>query len=166
MTSVNGCFLYLILVPNFEFAGFDERRVTAELLDKLLVGIVGSTGRPNTSTSNDGIQIIDAYSSPYIMYDPIRKLFRKSEQPRAIHADIKSKLQLYVDRFLIIQQRIKRNKMFRPVQWSSLGRRSARAETSEVNKITIKLQVVMQGVSIYLYNQEQHQQPGIYCLYY
>lgn len=57
-----------------------------------------------------------------------------------------SKVQLYVDRFLLIQQRMRRNKMFRPPQWGRLGGSAAAAasggDTAELTELKALLGLV------------------------
>ena len=143
------------------------------LLDQLLKHVEGQ------ASSSGAIQVLDAFQTPLILYDPIRKLFHRSHEPRALFADAKvgplrpllgarsrsppsaaaarrrrspppaapaapqSKVQLYVDRFLLIQQRMRRNKMFRPPRWGALGG-GARAEAAELTELKALLGLVGQ----------------------
>lgn len=46
-----------------------------------------------------------------------------------------SKIQLYIDRFLIIQQRLRRHRLFRPVQWGNLGGGRAARDIAELTEL-------------------------------
>lgn len=87
--------------------------------------------------------MISAYDAPLILYDPIRKLFHHASQARSLFADAKSKIELYVDRFLLVQQRLRRNKLFRPVQFNALGAsRGGKQDIAELTELKALLGMV------------------------
>ncbi len=43
----------------------------------------------------DVIQIINAAEVPYIVYDPVRKMFHRSSEPRRMFGDAKVRLAVY-----------------------------------------------------------------------
>ena len=104
----------------------DERRITASLVSEVIDRAKGN------GTDESLVEVIDAFQVPRIMYDPIRKLFHKDTKPRKLFGDGQSKVQLYIDRFSMIQQRLRRHKLFRPTKWNQLV--SSRAQ--EVAELT------------------------------
>eukprot|EP00887_Chlorella_sp_A99_P007226 scaffold2.g7226.t1 len=98
------------------------RLVSAALLEQAAASLEGRRQR------RDVVQVIDAFQVPYIIYDPLRKLFHASADRRNLLADAKSKLQLYINRYHLVHQRLRRNRLFRPPQWGGLGRGGAAPE--------------------------------------
>ncbi|KAI3430534.1 hypothetical protein D9Q98_005127 [Chlorella vulgaris] len=113
----------------------DERRMTPELLEQVLGALEGR------SQPQDPVQVVDAFQVPHIVYDPVRKLFHKSQTQPTLQADAKSKVQLYIDRFHLVQQRLKRNKLFRPSRFSGLGGGAGQSEC-ELTELKAMLGVV------------------------
>lgn len=93
----------------------DERRVTPALLEQVLSALEGRSQAP------DAVQVVDAFRVPHVVYDPVRKLFHRSAVQPKLQADAKSKVQLYVNRFHLVHQRLKRNKLFRAAKFAGLG---------------------------------------------
>lgn len=94
----------------------DDRKLTVEFVREFLDRCKGST--------HGSVEVVDAFRVPLIQYDPIRHMFyESSKKVRKVVGNVKNKFQLYEDRFMLIQQRLKRNAMFRPSKWSSLGNR-------------------------------------------
>lgn len=58
-----------------------DRHLSAELLQRILNAVQGRAGQ------SDLIQVIDAFKVPYILYDPVRKLFYKSSEARTTYAE-------------------------------------------------------------------------------
>lgn len=139
--------------------------LTRPLLEQLLAALQGR------AAPQDPVQVVDAFAVPFIVYDPVRKLFHRPAQgaapslqadasvrggwhvcrrPAALHVGagrrsgsfaaamlptaanrrrphassllllllplLQSKVALYVNRFHLVHQRLKRNKLFRPAQ--------------------------------------------------
>lgn len=55
---------------------------------------------------------------------------------------LQSKTQLYVDRFLLIQQRLRRHSLFRPVQWGQLGANRPTRDVAELTELKALLGLV------------------------
>ena len=55
---------------------------------------------------------------------------------------MQSKTQLYVDRFLLIQQRLRRHALFRPVQWGQLGSSRPSRDVAELTELKALLGLV------------------------
>jgi DNA polymerase epsilon subunit 2 len=165
-------------------ADSDERKVTTSLLENVLSHFEGRGG------AKDALEVINAFKVPLCLYDPIRKLFHHSTQPRKIFAEalvryfriciiitkgclplwtndsqskigtwatadkimsdhslflshlLQSKTQLYVDRFLLIQQRLRRHSLFRPVQWGQLGANRPTRDVAELTELKALLGLV------------------------
>ena len=67
---------------------------------------------PYAQDDSDGITIIDAFAVPRYNYDTQRRVFHQSTKAPTITAEADSKIQLYRERFLLLHQRILRNRMF------------------------------------------------------
>lgn len=105
----------------------DDRKLTVEFVKEFLDRCQGGT--------NGSVEVVDAFSIPLIQYDPIRHMFyQNSQKGRKVIGDVKNKFQLYEDRFMLIQQRLKRNAMFRPSKWSSLGNQND-AQSAELTEL-------------------------------
>ena len=64
---------------------------------------------------DDGITIVDAFELPKFKYDTQRRVFHETTNDRrasTIDADANAKIELYRERFLLLQQRIGRHRMF------------------------------------------------------
>lgn len=93
----------------------DERRITIPLLEKVLRAVQGG------SQQKDVTQVIDAFQVPCFVFDPVSKLFHKSRAERKLYADADSKVQVYIDRYNMILQRLRRNRLFRSSAWAGLA---------------------------------------------
>lgn len=72
------------------FVDAEERKLTVGVLNDVLRVFEGH-GR-----NGNPIEVIDAFDVPYIQYDPIRKLFHHTSQPRSVLADIPVSLGLHL----------------------------------------------------------------------
>jgi hypothetical protein len=70
-----------LIAPAPPSADSDERKVTLPLLQNVLNAYEGR------GAAGDVLEVIDAFQSPLILYDPIRKLFHQVTAPRKIFAD-------------------------------------------------------------------------------
>ena len=89
----------------------DDRKLTVAFVEEFLK-------RWMQGNQDSTVEVIDAFDVPLVQYDPIRHQWFQQKSSRRIIGDIKSKTQLYEDRFLLIQQRLKRNALFRPAKWA------------------------------------------------
>ena len=61
----------------------------------------------------DGITVVDSFDVPRFNYDTQRRVFHENtSKAPTINADAESKIELYRERFLLLQQRILRHRMF------------------------------------------------------
>jgi hypothetical protein len=74
-------------LPACAIAVSDERRMTPELLEQVLGALEGR------SQPQDPVQVVDAFQVPHIVYDPVRKLFHKSQTQPTLQADAKVRQQ-------------------------------------------------------------------------
>ncbi|KAL4422834.1 hypothetical protein ABPG75_009031 [Micractinium tetrahymenae] len=122
------------LIEEIEAAS-DERRVSAELLQRVVQALEGR------AAPQDVVQVVDAFSVPHIVYDPVRKLFHRSSEQPQLQADAASKVQLHVNRFHLVQQRLKRNKLFRPAKFTNWAGGAGQSEC-ELTELKAMLGVV------------------------
>ena len=114
----------------------DARSLTSSIVDKQVVdetvraldraaGVVSveldERGAPTSAHGrsmhdlDDGITIVDAFEMPKFKYDAQRRVFHEAtndDRALTIDADAESKIELYRERFLLLQQRIGRHRMF------------------------------------------------------
>jgi hypothetical protein len=69
------------------FLGCEYRKISDEVVERLLSDLLGK------DQEDDVIQVIDAFDTPLVLYDPVRKIFFKSEEGRHVHADGKVRSQ-------------------------------------------------------------------------
>ena len=70
----------------------------------------------------DGITIVDAFDMPRYCYDTQRKVFHENAgKVKTINASAESKIELYRERFLLLQQRVARHRMFVKPAFSASG---------------------------------------------
>ncbi len=96
--------------------------MTAALLGRALAGLAAAAG-----AGADPIQVLDAFSAPRVVHDPARRLFRADAAPRAFFGAADAKTQLYVERYLLIAQRVRRHPLFRRARFAGLGGAGAAA---------------------------------------
>ncbi|GLI68639.1 hypothetical protein VaNZ11_013000, partial [Volvox africanus] len=71
-----------------------------------------------STTRNGGVQQVelveftDAFSVPRLAFDPVQRKLYLNSKTRHIHASAESKHQVYLQRLLLIQQRLQRSRMF------------------------------------------------------
>ena len=76
-------------------------------------GIFASQGASAAALDDeDGITVVDAFKVPRYAYDTQRRVFHEDPSPRTVNADAPAKIELYRERFLLLQQRINRHRMF------------------------------------------------------
>ena len=61
---------------------------------------------------NDGLTICDAFKTKRYAYDSQRRMFDEASKTAKIESDAESKIDLYRDRFLLLQQRLSRSRQF------------------------------------------------------
>ena len=70
----------------------------------------------------DGITIVDSFDMPRYCYDTQRKVFHENAgKVKTINASAESKIELYRERFLLLQQRVARHRMFVKPAFSASG---------------------------------------------
>ena len=77
-------------------------------------------GRMDVAATNDalmmqhteGLIVCDAFKTKRYVYDPQRRMFDETVAPSKIECAGQSKIDLYRDRFLLLQQRLARSKQF------------------------------------------------------
>ena len=89
----------------------DDRKLTVSFVEEFLQ-------RWTQGNQDAEVEVIDAFEVPLVQYDPVRHQWFQQKSARSVVGQVKSKTQLYEDRFLLIQQRLKRNTLFRPSKWS------------------------------------------------
>ena len=75
----------------------------------------GAHGVASTHDPDDGITIVDAFDVPRFSYDAQRRVFHeanKESHAPTVDAEAGSKIELFRERFLLLQQRIARHRMF------------------------------------------------------
>ncbi|KAL4448856.1 hypothetical protein ABPG77_007573 [Micractinium sp. CCAP 211/92] len=122
------------LIEEIEAAS-EDRRVSAQLLQEAVRAVEGR------SAPQDVIQVVPAFNVPHVRYDPVRKLFHRSSEVPRLQADATSKVQLYVNRFHLVQQRLKRNKLFRPAKFTNWAGGAGQSEC-ELTELKAMLGVV------------------------
>ena len=89
----------------------DDRKLTILFVEEFLQ-------RWMQGNQDAQVEVVDAFDVPLVQYDPVRHQWFQQNSTRSVIGNIKSKTQLYEDRFLLIQQRLKRNALFRPSKWA------------------------------------------------
>ena len=140
-TQVRGNEIGIILIYTFaasvscqtsnsaRFVAAEPTKVTASMAAQLVEAVSG------LQKAAEFVQIFSAFEVPYVKYDPIRKAFHRSGEPRSLHSTAQvpgllapvsifwsrsvlrttpsqDKLEVYMERFHVIQQRLRRNKLF------------------------------------------------------
>ncbi|KAK9812075.1 hypothetical protein WJX73_003331 [Symbiochloris irregularis] len=86
-------------------------KVSGAVAAKLVARVAGGNCR-----TSDQIQVISAFAVPCIKFDPSRRAFYQVSGARTLHGSALDKRAVYLERFLLLQQRISRNPQFnRPV---------------------------------------------------
>ena len=67
---------------------------------------------PTTATNDDGITICDAFKTKRYAYDSQRRMFDEVNRPSRIESAAEGKIDLYRDRFLLLEQRLSRSRQF------------------------------------------------------
>lgn len=81
------------------------------------------------------LRIIDAFETPKLRYDPIRKLFFRCTGTLPIHGDATSKASLYRDRLQLLQQRLIRDKHFAKPALNFEGTRTGSCEMTPLQSL-------------------------------
>eukprot|EP00884_Botryococcus_braunii_P020973 jgi/Botrbrau1/755/Bobra.0181s0014.1 len=81
-------------------------RVTASKAQELIESLKGDTA------ATPPVQIINAYDIPQMCFDPIRKAFYLSQARLSLQGSAKDKINVRVERFLLLRQRVLRKPSF------------------------------------------------------
>ncbi|BDA47706.1 DNA polymerase epsilon subunit 2 [Coccomyxa sp. Obi] len=81
-------------------------KLTAAQAQAVIGGLCGS------GQKTEPVQIISAFDTPKIRYDPIRKVFYQLPGQPSLHGSAEEKVQMYLDRMYLLLQRLKRNRNF------------------------------------------------------
>ncbi|EFJ44896.1 hypothetical protein VOLCADRAFT_94959 [Volvox carteri f. nagariensis] len=80
---------------------------------KITAATVQAAAAPNGGIQQlELVEFTDAFSVPHLAFDPVQRKLFLNTKPRHIHASAESKHQLYLQRLLLIQQRLQRSRMF------------------------------------------------------
>lgn len=88
---------------------------TARIVDEqTITTVIADLSKVNEDVDGERFQLLNAFETPRLVYDPARKIFVMQDVPKAqsLHAQPSSKTAMLRDRFLLVQQRIQRNEMF------------------------------------------------------
>jgi DNA polymerase epsilon subunit 2 len=92
--------------------------ITGDLWDDI-AGEAADTGRSASTTMTttdawDGLQIVNAFQSPKLVFEVMRKNFAVDEKPRSLFGTAEDKISMLAQRYAMVHQRILRHKLFRP----------------------------------------------------
>ena len=142
----------------------DARSLTSSIVDKRVVdettraldraaGVTGVEMDPSARDGraahdrydpdypDDGITIVDAFEMPTLAYDTQRRTFYEKTRDDAtrdatVDAEADSKIELYRERFKLLQQRIARHRMFTKPSFECGGSRAANDPTRAYCELT------------------------------
>jgi DNA polymerase epsilon subunit 2 len=92
----------------------DHPSLRSNVLDKATVEaiIAEVKGVDDHTQGRRVLQVVDAFAVPKISFDPVRKLLHAQSGSGALHGEAQAKASLYRERFLLLQQRILKDKYF------------------------------------------------------
>ncbi|GFR42612.1 hypothetical protein Agub_g3543, partial [Astrephomene gubernaculifera] len=91
------------------------RACTSELSadGKITAASVHAAASPNGGSQQvELMEFVDAFSIPRLAFDAVQRKLYLNTKPQVIHATAEAKHQLYLQRLLLIQQRLQRSRMF------------------------------------------------------
>lgn len=84
-------------------------KVTADQIKEALKAMYGA------AQEQDFIQVISAFEVPKLLYDSMRKCFYRAEKTPKLLGNAEDKMDLYINRFYLVHQRLRRKKgWYRP----------------------------------------------------
>lgn len=97
---------------------------------KLLSDVVADLSRDEGDVTDEAMQLLDAFDMPRLKFDPMRKQFTllsetMEEKGRSLHGEAVDKVEMFAQRYALIQQRILRQDLFRPKLVPAEGRHTA-----------------------------------------
>lgn len=92
----------------------DHPALKSNMLDKTTVEsiIAEVKGIDDPAQSRRAVHIVDAFHIPKIVFDPVRKVLYTKPGSFPLHGEAPAKASLYRERFLLLQQRILKDKYF------------------------------------------------------
>lgn len=92
----------------------DHPALKSNMLDKTTVEaiIAEVKGVDDPSQGRRALHVIDAFNVPKITFDPVRKILYTKPGIFPLHGEAPAKASLYRERFLLLQQRILKDKYF------------------------------------------------------
>ncbi|GLC72461.1 hypothetical protein PLESTF_001250200 [Pleodorina starrii] len=80
---------------------------------KITAASVQAAAVPNGGAQQvELVEFTDAFNVPRLAFDPVQRKLYLNNKPRHIHASAEAKHQVYLQRLLLIQQRLQRSRMF------------------------------------------------------
>ncbi|KAL7471464.1 hypothetical protein ACHAXS_011823 [Conticribra weissflogii] len=93
--------------------GANQFIVTTDLLEQ----VVADLSRDENDVTEEAVQLLDAFKTPRLGYDVMRKQFsltRFGKEGRSICGEALDKVEMFAQRYALIQQRILRQDIFQP----------------------------------------------------
>mmetsp|Transcript_21083 Transcript_21083/g.44101 ORF Transcript_21083/g.44101 Transcript_21083/m.44101 type:complete len:569 (+) Transcript_21083:160-1866(+) len=113
--------------------GVNQFIVTTELLEQ----VVADLSRDESDVAEEAVQLLDAFKTPRLAYDAMRKQFnleRFGKEGRSICGEALDKVEMFAQRYALIQQRILRQDIFQPkLITATNSRRSCRGNDGGEN---------------------------------
>jgi len=113
--------------------GMNQFIVTTELLEQ----VVADLSRDESDVAEEAVQLLDAFKTPRLAYDAMRKQFnleRFGKEGRSICGEALDKVEMFAQRYALIQQRILRQDIFQPkLITATNSRRSCRGNDGGEN---------------------------------
>jgi len=105
----------------------------------LLATVVADMSRNAKDVNDEALQLLDAFETPRLQYDTTRKQFTlmtEGKEKRSLFGAPEDKVDMFAQRFALIQQRILRQDLFRPKLISSNGRGASTDDRNVTHSIT------------------------------
>ena len=106
----------------------------------LVTELVAEHTRNETDIVSEALQLLNAFEMPRLKYDVMRRqfhLFSDSQESRSIYGDANHKIDMFIQRFAMIQQRLLRQECFRPKLVSSSSHTSSTKGAVEETATTV-----------------------------
>eukprot|EP00937_MAST-01D_sp_MAST-1D-sp2_P002524 g2524.t1 len=91
----------------------ERQELTTSVVDMdAITAVVADLTKDEGDVAQESIQFINAFKMPVLQYNPVRKTFALDHAKRPLHADARHKVEMFRERFALVQQRVLRNKLF------------------------------------------------------
>ncbi|KAL7549632.1 hypothetical protein ACHAWF_012897 [Thalassiosira exigua] len=136
---------------------------------RLLEEVVAQLSRTDADVTEEAVQLLDAFRTPRLVYDPMRRRFELMREGRggggSLYGEAGDKVEMYAQRYELVRQRVLRQDVFQPKLAAGRGRDAGREGGGETSHALTPVESLLgRGGTRYLLGMIVQVEEGRYYL--